>query len=354
MMKNMDKTLNRLKDVRSDCCVTILLNTHRHAPESKKDEIVLKNLVSQAENRLKENYDNETGRIVTDKLKDLASSIDARYNFESLALFVSPDVAEFTRMPIEVEDRVIIGETFSTRDLIRMLHKELNYYILVLSRERARLIEAAGDKEIQEIHSGFPMENSYTVPGEGKLFNRETGLVMEFYRNVNDQLDDVMDEKKLPVFVCTDSSNFADYLEAGGDEEKIAGHIDGNKDQEDPHNIVQSVWPKVQQWHHEKNDRLLTQLTKNAGAGDFETDLSEIWKAIIEGKGSVLYVKEGFIQPAKVENNVVEPADENSANVDDIIDEMIEKNNEFGGETVFVSGDELEEYNGLALLKRFD
>ena len=33
---------------------------------------------------------------------------------------------------------------------------------------------------------------------------------------------------------------------------------------------------------------------------------------------------------------------------------MIEKNNEYGGDTVFVSGDELEEYNGLALLKRFD
>jgi hypothetical protein len=99
---------------------------------------------------------------------------------------------------------------------------------------------------------------------------------------------------------------------------------------------------------------LLTELTRNAGAGDFETDLSEIWKAIIEGKGSVLYVKEGFIQPAKVDNNVVEPVDEDDANVDDIIDEMIEKNSEYGGDTVFVSGDELEEYNGLALLKRFD
>lgn len=350
----MDKTLNRLKDVRSDCCVTILLNTHRNSPENKKDEIVLKNLVTEAENRINESHDNETGRMVIQKLKELASNIDARYNFESLALFVSPEVAEFIRMPISVEDRVVIGETFSTRDLIRMLHKELNYYILVLSRERARLIEAAGDKEIQEIHNGFPMENSYTVPGEGKLFNRETGLVLEFYRNVNDQLDDVLDDKKLPVFVCTDTSNYADYLQAGGKKENIAGHIDGNKDQEDPNNIVEAVWPKVQEWHREKNDRLLTQLTKNAGAGDFETDLSEIWKAIIEGKGSVLYVKEGFIQPAKVDNNVVEPVDENNANVDDIIDEMIEKNNEYGGDTVFVSGNELEEYNGLALLKRFD
>ena len=349
----MDNTLKRLKDIKSDCCVTILLNTHRNSPQSKKDEIVLKNLVTEAENRLKEEYDNDTGERVAHKLKELASNIDARYNFESLALFVNRDIAEFIRMPIKVEDRVVIGNNFATRDLIRMLHKEVNYYVLVLSREKARLIEAVGDKEIQEIHNGFPMENSYTVVGEGKLFNRETSLVLEFFGNVNNQLDDVQHEKRLPVFICTDESNYSDYLKAANQKENISGVIEGNRDDEDPHNIVKDAWPVVEKWQQEKNKKLITDLTKNAGAGDFETDFSGIWKAIIEGKGSVLYVKEGFIQPAKVENNVVEPVSENEANVDDIIDEMIERNNKMGGDTVFVSGDELKEYNDLVLLKRF-
>ncbi len=349
----MDNTLKKLKDIKSDCCVTILLNTHRESPQSKKDEIVLKNLVTEAENRLKESYDNETGQIVADKLKELASNIDARYNLESLALFVNRDIAEFIRMPVKVENRVVIGDNFATRDLIRMLHKEVNYYILVLSREKARLIEAVRDKEIREIHNGFPMGNSYTVPGEGKLFNRETSLVLEFFGNVSSQLDDVQHDKHLPVFICTDESNYSDYLKAANQKENISGVIEGNRDNEDPHNIVESAWPVVEKWHQEKNQKLLKELTKNAGAGDFETDLNEIWKAIIEGKGRTLYVKEGFIQPAKLENNKITPTSDNHANVDDIIDEMIEKNQDLGGDTVFVSDDELKEYNDVVLLKRF-
>jgi hypothetical protein len=349
----MDSTLKRLKDIRSDCCVTILLNTHRNTPQSKKDEIGLKNLVTEAENRLKEECDNETGNIIAGKLKELASNIDVRYNLESLALFANRDIAEFMRMPIEVEDRVVIGTSFATRDLVRMLHQELNYYVLVLSREKARLIEAAGNKEIQEIHNGFPMENSYTVEGEGKLFNRETSLVLDFFRSVNNQLNDVQHGNRLPVFICTDESNYSDYLNAAGEQENIGGLVEGNKDDKESHLIVEAAWPIAEKWQKEKNKKCLTELIQNAGAEDFETDFTAIWKAIIEGKGRTLYVKEGFIQPAQLENDMVKLTSFDNANVDDIIDEMIEKNQELGGDTVFVSGDELKEYNDLVLLKRF-
>ncbi len=349
----MDNTLKRLKDIKSDCCITILLNTHRDSSESKKDEIALKNLVTEAEKRLREECNEENGKIVSEKLRELASNIDARYNFESLALFVNRDIAEFIRMPVEVEDGIVIAKRFATRNLARMLHQQLNYYVLVLSREKARLIEAVGNKEIREIHNGFPMENYFPVQGEGKLFNRETSLVLEFFGNINTQINDIQKGKYLPVFICTDESNYDDYLKAAEQKENIFGWIKGNMDDENAHTIVEAAWPIAEKWHKEKNQQRLTELTKNAGGEDFETDFTAIWNAIIEGKGRTLYVKEGFVQPANLENNTVKLTSVDDANVDDIIGEMIEKNREFGGDTVFVSGDELKEYNNLVLLKRF-
>ena len=38
---------------------------------------------------------------------------------------------------------------------------------------------------------------------------------------------------------------------------------------------------------------------------------------------------------------------------DDVIDEMIENNLSFGGDTVFVETDDLEKFQGLALTTRF-
>jgi hypothetical protein len=44
----MDNTLQLVKDIKSDVCITILLNTHRVKPEKLQDRIALKNLIQQA------------------------------------------------------------------------------------------------------------------------------------------------------------------------------------------------------------------------------------------------------------------------------------------------------------------
>ena len=86
-----------------------------------------------------------------DKLNSLATGLDHSQNLESLMLFVNEDIAEYVRLPIKVEDRVVIDDTFATRDLFRAIHIKMHYYVLVLSQEKIRLVEAMNDKVIKEI-----------------------------------------------------------------------------------------------------------------------------------------------------------------------------------------------------------
>src|SRR5690554_5814087 len=134
----MEIKLKKLKNLTSENSITIILNTHRTFPDNQKDALLLKNLVKEAENRLLNDFSEKEVRGLTDKLNTLANSIDHRQNLESLILFVNKDVAEFVRLPIPVEDRVVIDHTFATRDLIRGLHHRANYYILV-DRKSTRL-----------------------------------------------------------------------------------------------------------------------------------------------------------------------------------------------------------------------
>ena len=53
----MKVTLNELKKVTAESCVTIILNTHRTTPDNEKDPIVLKNLIKEAESRLSAEYE---------------------------------------------------------------------------------------------------------------------------------------------------------------------------------------------------------------------------------------------------------------------------------------------------------
>lgn len=352
----MDDILEKIKDVQSDCCVTILLETHRTPPGNQKDDLVLKNLVKEAEAKLYSECKKDSAKILSDKINQLASRVDYQHNLDGLALFVNKDVAEIDRLPIKVENRVEIGKTFAIKALVRSMHEQLEYYILVLSRVKARLIDAAGDTDIREMDEGFPMENTFSVPGEGELVNGQDSSISAFFIRVDTQLNQLQKDKDLPVFICTDESNYAEYLEVARRKETIAGLVTGNKDFENVNNIIDAVWPVAKKWNDEKNHERLAELSAAVGAKNFLTDFTEIWRAINEGRGRTLFVKKGFFQPAKLENNVVQlVSDENTdeANVDDIINKMIEKNRDFGGDTVFISDDSLNRYSGLVLVTRY-
>src|SRR5690554_4319102 len=103
----------------SENCVSIILNTHRTSPDNKKDSINLKNLVKEAENRLLADESKRDAQFLIKRVRELEAKIDHSKNLERLVIFVNEEVAEYTRLPISVEDRVIIDETFATRDIVR-------------------------------------------------------------------------------------------------------------------------------------------------------------------------------------------------------------------------------------------
>lgn len=355
----MDNTLEKLKNITADCCVTIILQTHRTIPDNEKDPIVLKNLIKEAEKRLIKDYPAAFVKDMMARINNLAEDIDHRHNKESLILFVNENLAEYSRLPLTVENRVVMDKTFATRDLVRALHRETGYYILVLSRDKARFIEAFNDKVVEEGDKGFPMVNTDLNPvqrPEAAIGSRQTNLAREFFNQVDKQLNEILNENLLPVIIATDESNYADYMAVSDRKERIVGKLFGNRMDEKSHHVVEAVWPVMQELVKEKNNKRMAELKSAVNSRKVLVDINEIWQAVNSGRGKTLFVKQGYFQPANIENNHVElvlPGDKTVANVDDIIDEMIEKNLQFDGDAVFIKGPELEKFNGLALVTKY-
>lgn len=356
----MNNVIKKIKATTSECCVTIILNTHRTLPDNEKDPIVLKNLIKEAETRLTAECDQQLSHIITDKLNVLASSINHRHNLESLVLFANEQIAEYTRLPIAVEDRVIVDKTFATRDLIRALHKENEYYVLVLSRDKARLIEAFNDKVVQEMEGTFPIENVFLYPkqsAEAPIASRQINLMQEFFNLVNKQLIEVIKENPLPVLLCTEESNYHEYLKIADRKELFIGLLSGNRMEERAHHIIDAAWPIVSQVRKERNSRRLQELAAAENTGKLLVDFTDIWRAVNQGRGETLFVQQGYFHPARVVNDTIELVEQDQndrANViDDIIDEMIEINLQYGGDSVFLSEEELKKYQGLVLTTRY-
>ncbi len=357
----MNNTLKELKNIVSESCVTIILNTHRTKPDNLKDGLTLKNLVKEAETRLLADESKREAKKLIDKLNTLVASIDHNFNLESLILFVNENISQYVRLPISVEDRVVIDHTFATRDLVRALHFEANYYVLVLSQQKVRLIEAFNDKVIEEVGSPFPIVNTkFFSTNKAELSNasRQTNLVNEFFNSVDKEVNTIRKQNSLPVLICSEDGNYHEYLKIADQKNSILDtYLNKNRLDEKDHAIVNEAWKIVQEYTKKKNSDRKSELLKAVTANKFLSDINEIWKAVLEGRVQTVFMEQGLFQPAILANNQITlVSNEERVNkevIDDIYDEIIENNMNFGGDVVFLEKEELKKFNGFGATTRY-
>lgn len=355
----MKEIIKQIRSKETKVNVSIVMNTHRTKPDNQQDRILLKNLVKQAEERMLAVHDKHLVQNIMDQINQCVESIDHNYNQEGLILFANENYHEYHRVPVQVKDRVTVGPTFSTRDLIRAQQMDTEYYILTISRPMARLFQAHTDQILKEFHGEFPMKSDvYTTDVVELTSPKSTDhLVEEFFNQVDKQLMKILNGTNAQVVIMGDSRNYDHYIKIADQKSRFAGNVHGNFDHESNHNIVTAAWSLMNQKRQEALAQRIDLLRNATDQGKSISDPSEIWTALQEGKGQTLFVEEHYYLPAMVSGQEVKltlnAQDTDSNRIDDIIDEMIEKCIEFGGDVVFVKGDGLKDYQGLALATRF-
>lgn len=357
----MNITLKELKDIRSENCITIIASTHRTKPDYLDDGLRLKNLIKDAEERLMADTTKRNAKSLIEKLNKLAAEIDHSQNLESLMLFVNDEVAEYTRLPIKVEDRVVIDETFATRDLIRAMHLESHYYILVLSQEKIRLIEAMNDKVVQEFGKPFPYENTQFFSrnrAANAIAAKQTSLIAEYFNQADKKVNELRKGNPLPVLICGLEENHNEYVKIADNKHSILDvFLDKNKINDPAHSIVEEGWEIVKDYVTKINNERKEELKRAVGENKFLSDTNEIWNAISQGKIQTLFIEQGLFQPAIIKDGEIVYVSDEERNdtgiIDDIFDEMIEANMDFGGDVVFLPKGELTKFNGFGAVTRY-
>ncbi len=357
----MNHLLKELKDVVSDCCITIILNTHRTKPDNKVDRLELKKLIHEADNRLFQYEAEEKARVLSKRLHTLENQIHYDQNLDSLILFVSETLSKHIHLPIRVENRVIIDNSFATRDLVRLLHMKTNYFVLVLSEYKARLIEGFNETLIREVGSPFPIENSdlySTKTSELKNADRQKHLLSEFYNRIDKAVNEVRNDDPKPVLICSQEQNYNEYLKIADLKDSILPvFVRGNKLYQDAKEILRESWKVVSPYQFEKNNERKKELEAAVSSGMFLSDANEIWNATIEGRIRTVFIEEDLFRPARIDKNTITFVSENERNnpdvVDDIYDEIIDASMNSGAEVVFLKRGELHDFQGLGAVTRF-
>lgn len=352
----MKALIQKLLNESGKACVTIMLETHRTHPDNEKDPLSLKNLLKEGEKRLTSEYDSALAEQRIEALNKLSDSVDHSHNKEGLLLVVNDSIAEVHQLPVKFDNRVVIDNTFATRDIVRASRQRSEYYVLVLSRRQARLIAASNNHVDVENLDGFPMINDI-VPDDKHEMTMAQGsdnITEGFFNKVDKVVQRIVNQNPAPVVLATEERNHDHYRKVM-DRPVLIGHLNRNRDDEAAADIVREAWPIVKTYLKEQNKERIADLKKAVNEQRYLSDLSDIWRAVNEGRGRTIFVEHGYFQPALIENNQVIPKDSAEGNnvVDDIVDEMIEQNLKHGGDAIFLEKEDLNDFHGLALTTRY-
>ncbi|MCS7155141.1 MAG: hypothetical protein NZ993_04975 [Bacteroidetes bacterium] len=352
--------LRALQRVRAHPAISILMPTARAFPENQQNPTRLRDLLRQAEQRLLQLLDKRQAEPYLRRLQELAEAIDWRHPQDGLALFVNADYSGAFWLPFPVSERVLLDATFATKDLVRALSRSVSYLVLALSEQQTRLWRGF-QGQLQEVREhGFPFRFEFPAkaigqPGpipvdDGEYWQEQ---YRHFFRRVDQALGRAAATEAQPLVVFGVDRWIALFREVSAHSSWIVATLSGSPDHESEHELAQKSWRAVLQ-QMEEEQRRLVQEWREAPPGRRAAGLKAVWRAVLEGRVRVLLVEEGFRQPGRITEDGydVEPAEgPGPSQVEDLVDELIERAIEGGAQIRFVADGALPAERIAALLR---
>jgi hypothetical protein len=353
--------LRILASERNTPCVTISLDTHRTHPDNTKDELMLKNLLKEAEERLIAEFGKRSVASLLEKIENIANEIDINYNLDSLHIFISNDTKEIVKIAWSTSNEgVHISDSFAVRSIIKSLNRSETYLLMLLSQSGVQLYEALNDGIVQEIRNeDFPFsENPHYITQSYRKSDPKhlDDLVREFLNKVDKALVKVHNETGLSCVVICTEDNYSRLKQVADKPSIYLGYAAIDYNNTATHHIVKQSWDIIKSLQYERRTKAIEEMKEAIAHNTVLTDLQEIYQASIDGRGDLLIVHKDYSQSVLMTSDRTFELtnDKTKQNaIDDITSniawEVLSKN----GRVFFTTQDEIKELGNIVLKTRY-
>ncbi|MBT0551100.1 baeRF3 domain-containing protein [Riemerella anatipestifer] len=359
---NLQVKLQKLASEVSNPCVTLSLNTHRTYPDNRQDEIVLKNLVREAKNRLEEKFSNSREiKEVLDKLEAVPEKINHDYNLDGLHIFISKDTEEIIKTAFPVtKHETYVDNTFAIRPLILAVNRSFEYLIVVLKKDGVPLYRATNDAVLEEIkNEDFPFHETPLYPKSDKRKSDSShvdDLDREYFNHVDKAILEVTRAHSLKVVVISTEDNYSKLQQVADNKDIYLGHIDINYNELKEHQIAEEAYKLVREHKIQLRKNAIEELKEAISQSHVQTDLQEIYRSAIDGRAELLIIRKDYEQPVRMLNDREFELVEDSKEVgveDDIISNISWEVLSKGGRVIFTSDSSFDEFGNIALKVKY-
>jgi hypothetical protein len=336
--------LDQLQQMRSWPSLTVVFNTTRGAIITDSERATGHRLIQEASDRLGspdgDVNDELRDRLIAELHQLLGSQTEVRSG-HAIALCASPEYAAAVALGGRVEERVVIDETFATRDLVADLNRTASYRVTTVSESTIRTFVGDRTRLAEERGDAWPVvraeESNDTV----------------WSRQVSDQLRSLDAAFPLPTVLVGVKRTLARVVEDS--DVTMIGEVTGNHDRTGAAELHTLVWPVVLDWIGQREQRALDRLDDARSGRRYASGVDEIWPLATDKRIELLVVESGYTLSAHIGDNGQLDRSPNADGrvTDDVIDEAIEAVLQSGGKITMVADGTLDDHGRVAAVLRF-
>ena len=334
--------LAQLQDQTVYPSITILMNTTPGTVLSPTELATALRLVKHADERLTGDVPDELRHALISTIASLVDDQTTERSARALALCVSPDYSAAVHLGRTVNERVVIDDTFATRDLVADLNRTASYRVFTFSDRRSRLF--IGDRQ------GLIESRSGVWP----VIRHDEQTTASWMREVEECVRSEHAQRPLPTIIAGVERTVRRTIIANRLD--TIGLIPGNHDRSSWMELHNAAWPLVTDWLRTDRSRATKALEHARSTCRYAGGIDEIWPLANDGRVELLVVEDTYALAARMDHNLqLQRADDREAPdvIDDVIDDTIEAVMRRGGNVVIVADNDLRDHDRIAAVLRF-
>ena len=324
----------------------------------------LKLVTDKVEKAITKEYNDDLATLVIHKLKNIISKLNFTTYKKSIAIYVSPVFEKIFYLDIEVEEKIIIDESFEIRDLVYAKKDMRRYMILVLSKKKSK-VYLHYTSSLVKVKSNVPDHIAafeHDIPERTGNFSDASHyqevLLKKFLHESDQGLTLLIKAYQVPVFVLGSPKVLGYYRELTKNDKYILAYVEGSYEESSESEIDSVLSPYINDWKKIKNNSLIHEMEKAANAGKLVKGIIDVWKEVSRHKSQLLIVERNFTFTAEKgseEETICVPAEPYNkfSCIKDAVDDLIEKVLQDGGDVEFVEDGTLAEYDRIALIQYY-
>ncbi|WP_367133297.1 MULTISPECIES: baeRF3 domain-containing protein [Streptomyces] len=369
-----DEILRDLRGERPYPAVSLLVPTTRRSPYSPEDPVRLRNTVAEAKRRLAEDagVSPSVRSDVEGQLDAAVAGVDLTHTSDGLLILAAPGEHHVWYLPRTVPQRVVVGKTFLTRNLVAAARMEEPYWALAVTKGECRLWDGAGDLLTEFTGNGFPVHPALpdhvdALPGKnyGTPIREEGQAERErqYLRTVAGALAGVLEKHPRPLYLVGLRELTAHFKDAFPDQGAITAVVEnGSGAAKSGHELLGVLRPAFEERREARRGEVMRRLSDARGARRYTSGLDEVWQTVRQGRVALLAVEDHYQATVRTDGNgghpqlveeSAEPLSADGSLIEDAVDEIVESALDSGADVEFVPDDSLAEEHRLAAVLRY-